>query len=165
MLRLPIAVVMVALCAAVPAARQADLHAITEFQRAADRYAFQHRQVERRLGGNPEGAALSLGLRMVRTAASEGEFFTPLVADAFKSRLQKALRTAGCESPNARNDFRVPRVHEAPAASALLPACLTATLPRLPAELEYRAAGVALLLVDVHADLVIDVLHGALPAR
>ena len=41
---------------------------------------------------------------------------------------------------------------------ALLP-----ELPALPPELEYRVVGSALVLVDVHADLVLDVLKDALP--
>jgi len=41
--------------------------------------------------------------------------------------------------------------------------CLADVLPRLPAELEYRARGVALVLVDSHANLVVDILHAAFP--
>ena len=48
-------------------------------------------------------------------------------------------------------------------AAARRPACLAAVLPRLPEELEYRVVGVTLVLVDVHANLVVDVLHGAFP--
>jgi hypothetical protein len=40
-----------------------------------------------------------------------------------------------------------------------------AALPKLPPELDYRSAGVALVLVDAHAGLVVDVLHGAFPVR
>ena len=40
---------------------------------------------------------------------------------------------------------------------------LLAALPALPHELEYRVVGLALVLVDVHADLVLDVLKDALP--
>jgi hypothetical protein len=40
-----------------------------------------------------------------------------------------------------------------------------AALPKLPPELEYRSMGVALMVIDVHAGLVVDVLHGAFPAR
>jgi hypothetical protein len=36
-------------------------------------------------------------------------------------------------------------------------------LPRLPDELEHRARGVALVLVDTHANLIVDVLHAAFP--
>ena len=44
-----------------------------------------------------------------------------------------------------------------------LPGCVSSVLPRLPEELEYRSAGVALILLDTHANMVVDVLDGALP--
>jgi hypothetical protein len=37
-------------------------------------------------------------------------------------------------------------------------------LPPLPDELQYRFAGRTLILWDVHADLIVDLLPGALPA-
>jgi hypothetical protein len=40
---------------------------------------------------------------------------------------------------------------------------MLAGLPELPGELEYRFLGRDLLLVDVLANLVVDVLHDALP--
>jgi hypothetical protein len=40
---------------------------------------------------------------------------------------------------------------------------LLAVLPALPEELEYRFIGRDLVLVDVHADLIVDVLKDALP--
>lgn len=46
-----------------------------------------------------------------------------------------------------------------------LPDCVLAVLPRLPEELEYRESGVVMILLDPHANMVVDVLHGAFPAR
>jgi hypothetical protein len=40
---------------------------------------------------------------------------------------------------------------------------VSSVLPRLPEELEYRVASVALILLDTHANMVVDVLHGAFP--
>jgi len=40
---------------------------------------------------------------------------------------------------------------------------LLAALPALPEELEYRFVGWDLVLVDTHADLVVDILKDALP--
>ena len=39
---------------------------------------------------------------------------------------------------------------------------MAAALPHLPEELEYRSAGTVLLLVDVHANLVVDLLPALL---
>jgi hypothetical protein len=40
--------------------------------------------------------------------------------------------------------------------------CVAEVLPKLPEELEYRSAGTVLLLVDTHANLVVDVLPALL---
>jgi len=126
-----------------------DAAVMVEFQRAADTYAFSHRQLERR----GEGAAV----------LTEGTLFTPIVADAFRKRIRKAAAGDCKMSDTAILDFSVPRVNlhvDAPS----VPACVASVLPPLPDELEYRVAGVALLLVDAHLHIVVDVLHGAFPA-
>jgi hypothetical protein len=126
-----------------------DSEAVLQFQRAADTYAFTHRQADRR------GA---------RAPAVEGALFTPQVAAAFRTRLHAAASRAGCGMPAAGGeDFTVPRVNASDAKTRPLPPCLAAVLPVLPVELEYRHAGVALLLIDAHLHLVIDVLHAAFP--
>ena len=144
-------------------ARQADLAAVVEFQRAADAYAFQHRQVERRAAGATARDAMAAGMRALRPRARDGDFFTPLVAAAFRSRLARALKSPGCSLGPATADFAVPRPNQDAGAAPAIPACAADVLPQLPPELEYRAAGVALLLVDTHAGLVVDVLHAAFP--
>jgi hypothetical protein len=66
-------------------------------------------------------------------------------------------------SDTAILDFSVPRVNmrvDAPP----LPESGASVLPPLPDELEYRVAGVTLLLVDAHLHIVVDVLHAAFPA-
>lgn len=141
-----------------------DGQAIVEFQRALDAYAFQHRQVERRAGASAGERAMAAGMRAARPSAQDGDIFTPLVASAFRARIATALRTGGCKAAvNGAGNFVVPRPNQNAAETAALPACIAGGLPRLPAELEYRVAGVLLVLVDTHANLVIDVLHGAFP--
>lgn len=149
---------------AVPSAQTvaSESQAIVDFQRAVDTYAFQHRQVERRAGEAPGEAAS--GMRSVRVSSQDGDIFSPLVAAAFHTRINAALRSGSCRiTETGANAFLVPRPNEAATGTAPLPACLAAVLPRLPEELEYRVAGVVMVLVDRHANLVIDVLHGAFP--
>lgn len=143
---LRIALVAVALAAAVHLAyAQADAAVILQFERAADSYAFAHRQDDRR-GTTPA--------RLV-----EGEFFTPLVAAAFRARISGV---SGCNTPErGEGGAVVPPVNTSAAGAVPLPACLIAVLPHLPEELEYRAAGVALILADAHRGTVVDVLHAA----
>ena len=58
----------------------------------------------------------------------------------------------------------VPRVGPLTLRTQPVPNCIASVLPRLPDELEYRIASVALVLLDTHANMVVDVLHGAVPA-
>lgn len=130
---------------------QSDIAAIQQFQRAADSYAFGHRQVERRRDAMP--------------LAAEGALFTPVAAAAFRSRIASAAK-AGCSAPEPPPaQFAVPAVNTSSEGTIPLPACLSAGLPNLPAELEYRVAGTALLLVDAHLNVVVDVLHAAFSRR
>ena len=123
-----------------------DAGVIAKFQRAADSYAFQHRQTERR--GTPPAPSV------------EGAFFTPLVAAAFRHR----IRTSGCEIPQTgEGDSAVPRPNDFTDGTSPLAPCLVAVLPSLPAELEYRTRGIALVLADAHLKIVVDVLHAAFP--
>lgn len=142
-----------------------DGQAIVEFQRALDAYAFQHRQVERRAGESADERSIAAGMRAARPSPQDGYIFTPLVGAAFHARIAMALRAGGCKiAATDANSFIVPRPNQSAAGMAAIPPCLAGILPRLPAELEYRVAGVVLALVDTHANLVVDVLHGAFPA-
>ena len=128
-----------------------DAPAMLEFQRAADSYAFTHRQTERR------GAATAV--------RSEGVIFTPVIGAAFRARIAAASRRDNCSVPRPSDtDFVVPRVNTSIAGSHEVPPCIAAVLPPLPAELQYRFSGIALLLVDAHLKVVVDVLHAAFPA-
>lgn len=128
-----------------------DSTAIQQFQRAADSYAFSHRQVERRRDPMP--------------LAAEGRLFTPVAAAAFRSRIASAVN-GDCRAPEpAPDNFAVPVVNGSIAETTSLPPCIAARLPRLPEELEYRVAGAALVLADSHLRVVVDVLHGAFPRR
>jgi hypothetical protein len=143
-----------------------------EFQRAVDAYAFQHRQIERKLGlahrraGDPGGvgsAELAAALRAERAGASEGHLFTPAAAAVFRDVLARVTRLPGCDAGDLRTGGAPPvRVNGPAASTQRLNACVSDVLPRLPDELEYRSAGAALVLVDMHTDLVVDVLRSPL---
>ena len=128
--------------AALHARQQTDESVILQFLRAADSYAFQHRQTERR-GAGPAPRV-------------EGAFFTPQAAAALRDR----LRAAGCKNA-AGQAFVVPRVNSSTEGTSPVQSCMSAVLPKLPPELEYRVAGVALILADAHLHIVVDILHGA----
>lgn len=165
--RRAVALAMAIVMSAAGAAAQppfSDSVVITGFQRAVDAYAFQHRQVERRAGDTPDQRRMAAALRATRPSVEAAGIFTPVVAAAFRARLAFALRN-GCAAPEPGDSFVVPRANQDATGASPIAGCLTAVLPRLPAELEYRARGVALLLVDTHANMVVDTLHAAFPAR
>jgi hypothetical protein len=134
---------------------------IVDFQRAADAYAFLHRQVERQVGGDP--AALAAGIIAARTRANAAPLFTPEVVAAFRGRAADAIHR-GCDAGELRTGvWELSHEPYTPATgSRPVSACLLAALPDLPDELEYRSAGTVLLLVDHHANLVVDVLPALL---
>lgn len=127
-----------------------DAQVMIEFQRAADAYAFGHRQTERR-GTTP-------------AARQESAILTPVVAAAFRARIRAAVSGPNCDAPRAsETEFVVLRVNASTAGSQDVPSCIAAMLPGLPTELEYRVSGIALLLTDAHLAIVVDVLHAAFP--
>jgi hypothetical protein len=151
----------------------ADTRAVVEFQRAADAYAFLHRQAERRLGmahrrageaGDSVAAgALSTAI-MAERAALESPLFTPEVVTAFRNIAARAVRAPGCDPGELRSGVweMFHQINSPATGTRSVSACIAAALPALPDELEYRSAGTVLLLGDVHANLVVDVLPALL---
>ena len=151
---------------------------IAEFDASVEAYVRLHRHFVRALPmtrvGDQEGWSVSDELRAAlvaaRPLARQGGFFTPRVTDVFRSRIDRALLLnavapppaalyeplLGEPSPSVNEQFpRVLRSVEWPA--------LAGVLPVIPAELAYAFWGRDLVLIDVSADLVIDVLPDALP--
>lgn len=118
-------------------------------------------------------AKLAAALKAARPLARQGEMFTPAVAEVFRTLIAHAL--SGLDSEAFLRDlyegeevpagFR-PRVHDVYPDWAIheFPVVLLDRLPMLPEELEYRLIGHDLVLWDVDADLIVDVLFDAIPA-
>ena len=154
----------------------ADTQAIIQFQRAADSYAFLHRRIERQMPALEVTAdaaaiersmvAMAAAIRTARPAVREGDFFTPAIGSIFRARIAKALiehELWEVEAPDDAPTDVKPAVYASmpwQAANAT-PACVLEVLPALPAELQYKFVGADLLLVDVHASLIIDILRDA----
>lgn len=119
--------------------------------------------------------ALAAGITRALPHARIGDLVPPAVAELFRAQIRRAatpllLREWFHElySEGQRPPQRRVTVHmRAPADefSPVTPAGLLRILPELPSELAYRLAGRDLLLVDVDAELVIDVLPEALPSQ
>jgi nucleotide-binding universal stress UspA family protein len=139
-----------------------DTDAIVHFQRTVDGYAFLHRQVERRLGmahhAPPGSDAMAIAMREARPGAMPGQLLTPDVVPVIRLALTRAARAADCGPPRVSGSAA--HVHDSADRTEPLPPCLLDALPRLPAELEFRWSGDALVLVDTHAGLVVDLISG-----
>ena len=152
--------------------RLPDVRAIVDFQRAADAYAFMHRQVEMRLqlahrgwqDSDPVSTAELAAAIAARRPVTAPRLFTPRVSAAFREMAARASRAAACDPGELRSgawemrhDVNTPATGTTPLAP-----CIQEALPQLPDELEYRSSGTMLVIVDSHANLVVDVLPGLL---
>ena len=144
-------------------------------------YATLHRQVEQSLPpleeftDPAEGLAAIATLRetlvAARLSAREGQVFGSAAA-MLRRETRQALRRAGVEPgdllaemrADTTADARPPAINDAfPwAVGHLMPACVIQALPALPGELGDRLAGTDLVLIDIDANLVIDILRDAL---
>ena len=150
----------------------ADTRAIAEFQRAADRYAFLHRQIERRLDiahwrsdvavDAADIARLAVAL-VAEHPPSRPELFTPDAASAFRQIAARASRAPGCDAGELKSGaWEIIDINSPATGTKSISHCIAAALPVLPPELEYRSAGTVLVVVDTHANLVVDVLPALL---
>ena len=163
------------------AARPPGHDGLPQFQKAVEAYAELHRRLERDLPAitGADNArelisfsdALATRLRAARVTAREGDVFSPAEGDAVRVLIARALYThhytaeemiaAGREEapaklPRLAVNMRFPWAYGA----AVWPSVLLA-LPQLPEELQYRLIGRDLVLIDVHANLVVDILRDA----
>jgi hypothetical protein len=155
---------------------------VEAFNQNVAAYVALHHQVERFLPPqrnyvDPEEglayvAALRRAICAVRPNAREGDVFAP-AAGEFRRRVRYTLRANGIEVrdllremfDDTEEDARPPAVNEpfSWALGNLMPAVIIEALPPLPDELQYRLVGGHLVLVDIHAGLVVDILRQALP--
>jgi hypothetical protein len=154
---------------------------IDEFNGGVSAYVALHRQVERYLPpqqnfttaeeGLAYAAALRRALCAVRPDAREGDVFAS-AAGEFRGRIRSALRRHGVEPRDLvlamiddTEPGALPPVVNAAFSWALgnvMPSFLIDVLPALPDELQYRFVGSSLVLIDIHAGLVVDILRSAL---
>lgn len=158
---------------------------LQQFHDAIDGYVALHRDVWRRvppLEVSPDARrirrateALASGIRAARPSAREGDIFATDVCAVLRWRILRTLEDSGYDPAEVlagMTDEDVPVGTEPQVVnerfswvppSFMLPSLLAA-LPPLPDELEYRFVDRDLILLDVNANLVIDVLRNAFPA-
>jgi hypothetical protein len=163
--------------------KEPAIQAIDAFESATRDHVLMHRRLERQIGsiefGTPVAEInriiheLAAALRAERAGARQGDFFTSALADLLRARISDALLEQRYTADDVRAAGRVDGVDYERVrlqvndtlpwllGVALLP-CVLDVLPPLPPELQYRIVGDDLLLVDVHASLVLDILPRAL---
>ena len=188
---LPLAV---AICATAPAVLGAsdtqggtggapDAAAISQFDAAVAKYlAMRRRLLEEVPGPTPESPAakisqnsdmLAAAIQRSRPKARPGDLFVAPVTTVIKRRVVETVQRENLGPVLAGIDDEepgpaTPTIHmRFPAAGpmATMPPSLLAVLPVLPKELEYRIIGNFLVLRDVEAALILDVLPGAVPRK
>ena len=185
-----LALLLMALIAAAhaqpPQVPQPAPRSVNTFEVAVRDYVRMHRRLENQIGpiefGTPVAEInriireLAAAIRADRHDAVQGEFFTPDLAGVLRSRINDALLDHGYTADDVRvaagvggvdYDRVVLRVNDTfpwVLASAMF-ACVLEVLPPLPPELQYRIVGDDLVLVDVHASLVVDILPRVLVDR
>jgi hypothetical protein len=114
---------------------------------------------------------LASAIRSARRHVKEGNIFGPPVEEMFRARIADAMHgrdVAVVVGPCAGEPWGpADLVLNEPlgeGASCPVPVLLLEALPPVPGGLEYRVVGPDLVLWDVHAEIVIDVLRDALRA-
>jgi hypothetical protein len=160
-----------------------DDEAIQQFQQAADEYVLMHRYLERQLPSvkvtadtetlRQAIAAMAAAIRMARSEAKQGDLFSPAVAEVLRYRIARSLQRRGLTPFDVRADqladtgpvgmpvLTVNGSFPWKLAAGMNPAVLQA-LPPLPPELQYRMIDSDLVLIDVHAGVIVDILPYAL---
>jgi hypothetical protein len=117
-------------------------------------------------------ARLAEAIKAARSEARQADIFTFSVATHLRRVIRDALKGVDVEAmlldlyeeQDLPRSFR-PHVHDAYPrwATQAMPAILLLRLPSLPPDIEYRLIGRDLVLLDLRAGLIIDVLRGAIP--
>jgi hypothetical protein len=158
---------------------------MAEYRRAVDAYVTLHREVERtvpaqEITDDPREIQRAVELmadamRQARPAAAEGDIFGAAAGELLRERIAISLQAEGHLASNVlmamTEGEEIPEGTPLPAVNgrfswrlpAFMPPCVLAVLPELPAELQYRFVGRDLVIVDLHANLVVDILREAFP--
>jgi hypothetical protein len=162
-----------------PPATNPDAKVIADFQARVKDYAKLHQKLESTLPPQPTEAtseklaehqqALERLMSRARSGAKRGDIFTDSIRPYFRRQIARAL-----EGPDGRivrqsitdEDTRAVRLmingrypDGIPLSS--VPPQILLLLPRLPDELQYHFVGDRLILVDVHANIVVDFIEKA----
>ena len=161
--------------------------ALADFDQRVNDYAALHKRLSDTMGPIDEtksqaeiaarAATLAHLIQTERATAKQGDIFTPEAAARFTTLIKEEYRRRSPPVQETREeqedehrsdglpDF-VPQVNQLyPTSYPLVtfPPALLVLLPKLPAEIEYRTFTHYLLLRDVEANLIVDLIPHAIP--
>ena len=182
--RLAIAIVAMTIVTTTPSqARQSSGAALQRFDTAMQEYAQLRRQIEEAVGvfessSDPRTIfdaveARAVAIRTARPGAKAGDILDSEVGVGFRKLILNALAERGYRvsdllkqsTEDVPADVPQPAVNEPfpwARGGAMWP-CLLDVLPVLPEALHYRIVARDLVMIDVDASLVVDILYEVLP--
>ena len=164
-----------------PTRVNADALTSVQFLKRIEEYVALHKKLEATLPPRPEHAtpqqvdahakALSRMIAEARPRAKQGDMLPPdtraylrrQIAAGLSGPDGAAVRRSIMEDNPGKVRLQVNGRYPDGVPFTTMPAPVLAELPRLPEDLEYRFIGDRLILLDVHAQLVIDFMDAAIP--
>ncbi len=158
----------------------ADALALVDFKKRTDAYGVVHRNAAKAVPPMKESAdpaaiktaqqALVTKLRDMRAEAKAGDVFTPEIRAVFRKILVPEMKGEdGRDAKEILKDdapisvpLKVNASYPEGATRATVPAALLDSLPKLPAELEYRFFERHLVLLDTKAAIIVDFIPNAI---
>ena len=154
--------------------------ATLEFKKHIDAYMKIHNEAEAKVPSlkktddpkeiSEREKALAQMIMTLRANARPGDIFAPayqpyfikIIQDDFKTRSAADRKALVSELP-ARMKVDINTVYPTTMPLETFPPALLGKLPDLPPELEYRIVGRSLILRDVKANLIVDILRDVVP--
>jgi hypothetical protein len=158
------------------AAEDPDSAIIQDFEKRVSAYVQLHKMAESslpKLKTTPSEEkishhqhALARAIRAARSGAKTGDIFTPEIAGEFRRLIGFAMKADGKDisaslqhSEPVHLHLRVNESYPENVPQQSSPPSLLLNLPKLPQEVEYRIEGHGLVLLDVRANLVVDLVE------
>jgi hypothetical protein len=157
-----------------------DARALLSFNDRIQSYIKIHRQAEGKLGHLTAAHSgreivkyqqeMAEHIRRLRRKANEGNLFAPQIRAYFIRALDSAYLTnpdgvsasLACVSLRAERKLKPNDVYPETWDYNIMPPTLLLHIPRLPAELEYRIVNKDLIVRDIDANMIVDVMRGVM---
>jgi hypothetical protein len=163
--------------------RMSDADVLVDFEARVQSYVELHRCLEDSIpavGPSDDWAAvygslqaLAAKIRATRNNARQGDVFTPDVQRVLRQAIRECLKDCNIQDllvslneENPKGLVLTPRINgpwPEEASYGPMPPHLLAALPPLPDELQYRFMNRDFVLLDVHANVIVDFMRKALP--